>query len=192
MADSPSSTHDPPFSRHRSRGSLVTCASGIADSTISVNTYATGITEGSLCLSQFPPPPMTFSAGPSAERSLPSPAQSAFTVTASTPIGFTTSQGYPSPARSTFTVTAPAHASPVSRVPSPSSDQGSPQNRACSHLHRARSPPLHYQLLSAPHVLSHFLSLNRYRQQRIANLSMTTYPLTDLGGQCPHSTRILG
>jgi hypothetical protein len=119
MAENPQSTYGSTSSRHRSRGSLITSASGIADSTISFNTYATGITEGSLCLSQFPPPPMTFSAPPSTDRILPSPAQSTFTVTSSAPINFTTLPGFSSPAQSTFTVTAPQLVNSVSRVLSP-------------------------------------------------------------------------
>jgi hypothetical protein len=105
MAENPESSQRTRSSRHRPQGSLVTSASGFADSTISFSTYATGITDGSLCLSQFPPPPTTFSA---------SPAQSNFTATSSTPIRM----AFPSPAESTFTVTAPVPASAVSRVPS--------------------------------------------------------------------------
>jgi hypothetical protein len=109
MAENPESSQGTHSSRHRPQGSLVTSASGFADSTISFSTFATGITDGSLCLSQFPPPPTTFSTP-----SLGSPAQSNFTVTASTPLRL----AFPSPAESSFTVTAPVPASPVSRIPS--------------------------------------------------------------------------
>ncbi|KAI0257656.1 hypothetical protein BJV78DRAFT_51949 [Lactifluus subvellereus] len=105
-------TNDPSSSRHHPHPSLITSASGMADSTISFNTYATGITEESLCLSQFPPPPMTLPASPITERSLSSPAQSTFTVTAPASTSYRMEQGYPSPAWSTFTVTAPALVSP--------------------------------------------------------------------------------
>ncbi|KAI0051664.1 hypothetical protein FA95DRAFT_1675697 [Auriscalpium vulgare] len=78
--------------RHRSGGSLLTTASGIAASTISFNTYATGITEDSLRLSQFPPPPTTIPSSPT--------------------------DGVPSPTRSTFTITsAPGFVSPSSYKP---------------------------------------------------------------------------
>ena len=158
-------TYDDPYSpRHRPRPSLVTSASGMADSTISFNTYATGITEGSLCLSQFPPPPMTIPASPITERSLSSPAQSTFTVAAAASTSSRVEQAYPSPARSTFTVTAPAPVSFVSRVPSLSSDQGSSQNRVCPHPHRARSPSCERHL-STPHAPFPFPSLHRPLQQ---------------------------
>ncbi|KAI0271388.1 hypothetical protein BC834DRAFT_818152 [Gloeopeniophorella convolvens] len=80
MAQRAQSSDDPSSPGHRPRASLLTSASGIADSTISFNTYATGITEESLRLSQFPPPPNTLPASPVAERGIPSPTQSAFTV----------------------------------------------------------------------------------------------------------------
>ncbi|KAA1467926.1 hypothetical protein DENSPDRAFT_833101 [Dentipellis sp. KUC8613] len=63
-------------SRHRSAASLSTTVSGIADSTISFNTYATGITAESLRLSQFPPPPTT----------VPSPTSSNPLSTPTTPV----------------------------------------------------------------------------------------------------------
>ncbi|KZV77059.1 hypothetical protein PENSPDRAFT_568940 [Peniophora sp. CONT] len=53
------SSYSPNSPRHAQRQSVATEASGIADSTISFNTYATGITGESLRLSQFPPPPST-------------------------------------------------------------------------------------------------------------------------------------
>jgi len=116
--------YDPSSSQPRTRNSVITSASGIADSTISFNTYATGITEGSLCLSQFPPPPMTIpsSASPTTERFLPSPVQSNFTVTATPHAGPSSDQGQSSPSTSMFTVTAPPRAGPneLQGQPSPS------------------------------------------------------------------------
>lgn len=119
MSEAPPSNYDPPLPGPRTRASLLTSASGIADSTISFNTYATGITEGSLCLSQFPPPPMTVpsTASPTTERFFPSPVRSTFTVTPRAGPGM--DQGQPSPAQSTFTVTAPAQVSPSRGPASP-------------------------------------------------------------------------
>jgi hypothetical protein len=91
--------------RHRTHPSLITSASGVADSTISFNTYATGVTEGSLCLSQFPPPPMTLPSSPSVDASFPSPARSTFTLTAPPRVYPNINQGLPSPTWSTFTAT---------------------------------------------------------------------------------------
>ena len=101
-------------SRHRAHLSLTTSASGVADSTISYNTYATGVTEGSLCLSQFPPPPMTIPSSPTVDPYLPSPSRSTFTVTAPSRAY---SGGQPSPVWSTFT--AAAQASYASRSVTP-------------------------------------------------------------------------
>jgi hypothetical protein len=118
--DSPNaSSHSPP--RHRTHTSLTTSASGVADSTISYNTYATGITEGSLNLSQFPPPPVTLPSSPAVERFHPSPSQSTFTLTSPPRIYPGIDQRQASPARSTFTVTASSRAySGVDEGPSPS------------------------------------------------------------------------
>ncbi|KAH9984660.1 hypothetical protein BJV74DRAFT_776148 [Russula compacta] len=119
MSEVPPTNYDSPSPGYRTRTSLITSASGVADSTISFNTYATGITEGSLCLSQFPPPPMTIpsTASPTTERFFPSPVRSTFTVTPRA--GPSVDQGQPSPARSTFTVTAPAQVSPSRGPASP-------------------------------------------------------------------------
>ncbi|KAI0307711.1 hypothetical protein B0F90DRAFT_1676445 [Multifurca ochricompacta] len=117
MSEQLSSSHGPSSSRHRPHASLITSASGVADSTLSFNTYATGITDGSLCLSQFPPPPMTIPASPITERFLPSPARSTFTITAPASAHPMTDSAFPSPARSTFTVTAASLVSSVSRPP---------------------------------------------------------------------------
>jgi hypothetical protein len=123
MTAQPPSTDVPPSPRHYPRASLITSASGIADSTISFNTYATGITEGSLCLSQFPPPPMTIptSASPTTERFLPSPTRSTFTIPAPahTRAGPGMDQVHPSPTWSTFTINAPAQVIPVGGLTSP-------------------------------------------------------------------------
>lgn len=111
-----------PFTPQRGiRSSVVTSASGFADSTISFNTYATGITEGSLCLSQFPPPPTTIpsSASPTTERFFPSPARSTFTVTAPQRPGPSTYHERTSPANSTFTVMEPPQLNPTSGSASP-------------------------------------------------------------------------
>ena len=108
-------------SQHRQRASLGTSASGIADSTISFNTYATGITDGSLRLSQFPPPPVDLPITPISERFIPSPARSTFTIT---PPQFATpspERGLPSPAQSTFTITSRPSAGHVSACPAPHS-----------------------------------------------------------------------
>lgn len=104
-------------SQHRPRASLGTSASGIADSVISFNTYATGITEGSLCLSQFPPPPVNLPISPITERFLPSPARSTFTITPPRLAAPSTERGLPSPARSTFTVASRPSVGPS--LPSP-------------------------------------------------------------------------
>ncbi|KAI9445303.1 hypothetical protein H4582DRAFT_907061 [Lactarius indigo] len=142
--EDPPTPSDPSSSQHRPRASLSTSASGIADSTISFTTYATGITDGSLCLSQFPPPPVEIPVSPITDRFLHSPARSTFTITTprlsapSTEWGLpsparstfsiasrqTVGPALPSPARSTFTVAAPApvtlRAPPASAVPQPS------------------------------------------------------------------------
>lgn len=121
MSEDPPRDYGPSTPQHRIRTSLITSASGIADSTISFNTYATGITEGSLCLSQFPPPPTTLpsSASPTTERFLPSPARSTFTVTAPQRPGPSSYHGQPSPANSTFTVMTPPQLNPMSGSTSP-------------------------------------------------------------------------
>lgn len=109
-------SHTPP--RHRTHPSLTTSASGVADSTISYNTYATGITEGSLNLSQFPPPPATLPSTPVVDHLLPSPSQqSTFTVPAP-PRAY--SGGHPSPMPSTFTITPSAYSGVDQGQPSPS------------------------------------------------------------------------
>jgi len=134
MSEDPPRDRGPSTPQHRMRTSLITSASGIADSTISFNTYATGITEGSLCLSQFPPPPTTIpsSASPTTERFLPSPARSTFTVTAPQRPDPSTYHGQPSPANSTFTVMTPPQLNPMSGSassivrPVPVFDQGLP------------------------------------------------------------------
>ncbi|KAH9064324.1 hypothetical protein EDB87DRAFT_1402000 [Lactarius vividus] len=141
--EDPPTPSDPSSSQHRPRASLSTSASGIADSTISFTTYATGITDGSLCLSQFPPPPVEIPVSPITDRFLHSPARSTFTITTpqlsapSTEWGLpsparstfsiasrrTVGPALPSPARSTFTVAAPAPATlraPTASVPQPS------------------------------------------------------------------------
>jgi len=116
MSEDPPRQHGPSTPQHGIRSSILTSASGIADSTISFNTYATGITEGSLCLSQFPPPPTTIpsSASPTTERFFPSPARSTFTVTAPQRPHEQTS-----PANSTFTVMEPPQLNPTSGSASP-------------------------------------------------------------------------
>ncbi|KAI0321372.1 hypothetical protein OF83DRAFT_1168527 [Amylostereum chailletii] len=70
-----------PTSRHRTRASLHTTASAVADSTISFTTYATGFTEESLRLSRFPPPPTTIPSSPLTEPGFPSPIGSTYTFT---------------------------------------------------------------------------------------------------------------
>ncbi|KAI9460983.1 hypothetical protein BJY52DRAFT_243011 [Lactarius psammicola] len=157
--EDPPTTYDPSSSQHRSRASLGTSASGIADSTISFTTYATGITDGSLCLSQFPPPPVELPISPITERFLASPARSTFTITAPRLSAPSTERGLPSPARSTFTVasrrsvgpstftvTAPAPATlrglTASTVPQPSGlsrevvDDGFPPDHDINHPQR--------------------------------------------------------
>ncbi len=114
--EDPQSTNGP-SSRHCQRASLGTSASGFADSTISFNTYATGITEGSLCLSQFPPPPVDLPLTPVNERFLPSPARSTFTIP---PPRLATPTAERSPAQSTFTIPCRPSISPVSACPVPS------------------------------------------------------------------------
>ncbi|KAH9082186.1 hypothetical protein EDB83DRAFT_2670441 [Lactarius deliciosus] len=158
----PPTPSDPSSSQHRPRASLSTSASGIADSTISFTTYATGITDGSLCLSQFPPPPVEIPVSPVTDRFLHSPARSTFTITTpqlsapSTEWGLpsparstfsiasrrTMGPALPSPARSTFTVTAPAPATlraSTTSVPQPSGlnreviDEGLPPDHSPPH-----------------------------------------------------------
>jgi hypothetical protein len=116
--DSPSAySHSTP--RHRAHPSLTTSASGVADSTISFNTYATGITEGSLCLSQFPPPPMMIPSSPTVDRFLPSPARSTFTITAPPRIYPGIDQGQSSPSWSTYTAAPHAQLAYASGSASP-------------------------------------------------------------------------
>jgi hypothetical protein len=134
--DSPSADSHP-SSRHRTHLSLITSASGVADSTISYNTYATGITEASLNLSQFPPPPATLPSSPVIERFLPSPSQSTFTIP---PPPRAYHQGQPSPARSTFTVTASAYSGVDQGQPSPSWSTFTVAARAQNHASRPASP----------------------------------------------------
>ncbi|KAI9513030.1 hypothetical protein F5148DRAFT_972413 [Russula earlei] len=124
-SEAPPSNNDRSPSRHLARPSLATSASGIADSTISFNTYATGITEGSLRLSQFPPPPVTIpsTASPTSDRFPHSPAQSTFPVTAPPRPGPITDLGQPSPSQSTFTVTAPPRPGPITGLGQPSPSQ---------------------------------------------------------------------
>jgi hypothetical protein len=122
--DSPSAySHSTP--RHRAHPSLITSASGVADSTISFNTYATGVTEGSLCLSQFPPPPMMIPSSPTA---LPSPSRSTFTVPAPSRAYPGIDQGLPSPSWSTYTATATAPAQLSYRSTSPNVRTGFDQD----------------------------------------------------------------
>jgi hypothetical protein len=139
--DSPSADSHP-SPRHRAHLSLTTSASGVADSTISYNTYATGITEGSLNLSQFPPPPATLPSTPVVERFLPSPSHSTFTVPPP-PLSHAYTgidQGQASPARSTFTITASAY-SPVDQgQPSPSWSTFTLTARAQNNASRSASP----------------------------------------------------
>lgn len=127
-------------SQHRPRASLGTSASGIADSTISFNTFATGITDGSLCLSQFPPPPVDIPIG------LPSPARSTFTINAPQLAAPSTEWGFPSPARSTFTIASRPSVGPVSACPALQLGLGSPQNRHSPLLHGVPLPSVHRHL----------------------------------------------
>lgn len=120
MADSPTVSGS---SHHRQRASLGTRASGIADSTISFNTYATGITDGSLCLSQFPPPPVDLPITPISDRFFPSPAQSTFTIAPPQFVASSTERGLHSPAQSTFTIASHPSVGPVSSHPTPRSAQ---------------------------------------------------------------------
>jgi len=138
--DSPTA-YSHPSPRHRTHPSLTTSASGVADSTISYNTYATGITEGSLNLSQFPPPPATLPASPVVERRLPSPSsQSTFTVPAP-PRGYPgIDQGQASPARSAFTINASAYSGVDRGQPSPSWSTYTVTARAQNHASRPTSP----------------------------------------------------
>jgi hypothetical protein len=118
MQDSPTISGS---SHRRQRASLGTSASGIADSTISFNTYATGITDGSLCLSQFPPPPADLPITPISDRFLPSPARSTFTITPPQFVARSTESGLHSPAQSTFTVASRPSVGPVSACLAPNS-----------------------------------------------------------------------
>ncbi|SRR6266702_1067043 len=143
--EDPPTTYDP-SSQHRPRASLSTSASGIADSTISFTTYATGITDGSLCLSQFPPPPVELPISPITERFLASPARSTFTITTPQLTAPSSERGFPSPARSTFTIASRRSVVPVSACPAPQLGLGSPQNRHSPLLHRVPLPSLHRHL----------------------------------------------
>jgi hypothetical protein len=137
--DSPSA-YSHPSPRHRAHLSLTTSASGVADSTISYNTYATGITEGSLNLSQFPPPPATLPSTPVVERFLPSPSShSTFTVPPPPRAYPGIDQGQPSPARSAFTITASAYGVDQGQ-PSPSWSTFTVTTRAQNHASRPASP----------------------------------------------------
>lgn len=154
MSEYPPRHYDPSSSQRRTRNSVITSASGIADSTISFNTYATGITEGSLCLSQFPPPPMTIpsSASPTTERFLPSPVQSNFTVTATPHSEPSSDLGQSSPSTSMFTATAPSRAGPneLQGQPSPSTSiftiapppHVNPTSRSANPILPSREKPL--------------------------------------------------
>ena len=126
--DSPSA-YSHPSSRHRAHPSLITSASGVADSTISFNTYATGISEGSLCLSQFPPPPMMIPSSPTVERFLPSPARSTFTIIPPPRIYPGMDQGQPSPSWSTYTAAPPAQLHYANRSASPNVRTGPVMDR---------------------------------------------------------------
>lgn len=126
--------------RRRAHLSLTTSASGVADSTISYNTYATGITEGSLNLSQFPPPPATLPSTPVVERFLPSPS-SQHTFTDPSPRAYPgVDQRQPSPARSTFTITASAYSGVYQGQPSPSWSTFTVSARAQNQASRTASP----------------------------------------------------
>ncbi|KAI0068328.1 hypothetical protein BV25DRAFT_1875757 [Artomyces pyxidatus] len=94
-------------SRHLSAtGSFLTTASGVAQSTISVGTYATGLT-----LSQFPPPPNTIPNSPLTENAASSPAGSTFTLTPNSP---STRFPFPPAPRA-----SPTPGSPASQFPQP-------------------------------------------------------------------------
>ena len=139
--DSPSDlAYSHPSPRHRAHLSLTTSASGVADSTISYNTYATGITEGSLNLYQVPPPPVTLPSTPVVERFLPSPSQSTFTVPPPPRPYAGIDQGQPSPARSTFTITASAYFPVDQGQPSPSWSTFTLTARAQNQASRSASP----------------------------------------------------
>lgn len=142
MADSPTVSGS---SYHRQRASLGTRASGIADSTISFNTYATGITDGSLCLSQFPPPPVDLPITPISDRFFPSPAQSTFTIAPPQFVAPGTERGFHSPAQSTFTIASRPSVGPV--CPRPALlVSGSPQIRHFPLLRRVPLPSLRRHL----------------------------------------------
>ena len=142
MSQDPPSAYSHSSPRHRAHLSLVTSASGVADSTISYNTYATGITEGSLNLSQFPPPPATLPSSPVVERFLPSPSHSTFTVSPPPRVYPGIDQGHPSPARSTFTITADAYSGIDQGQASPSWSTFTVTGRAQNHASRSASPPV--------------------------------------------------
>jgi hypothetical protein len=134
--------------RHRAHASLITSASGVADSTISYNTYATGITEGSLNLSQFPPPPATLPSTPVVDRFLPSPSQqSTFTVPAPPRAYHGIDQGHPSPTQSTFTIAASAYSGVDQRQPSPSWSTFTVTARANNNASRPVSPAVRPELV---------------------------------------------
>lgn len=135
------SPYSHPSPRHRTHLSLITSASGVADSTISYNTYATGISEGSLNLSQFPPPPATLpSSSPVVERFLSSPSLSTFTVPVPPRVYPGIDQRSPSPARSTFTVTASVYSGVDQGQPSPSWSTYTISPRAQIHASRSATP----------------------------------------------------
>jgi hypothetical protein len=137
--ESPSAySHSSPRRGHLS---LVTSASGVADSTISYNTYATGITEGSLNLSQFPPPPATLPSSPVVERFLPSPSSHSTFAVPPPPHAYPgIDQGQASPAQSTFTITAGAYSGVDQGQASPSWSTFTVPARAQNHASRSASP----------------------------------------------------
>ena len=135
------SAYSHPSPRHRTHPSLTTSASGVADSTISYNTYATGITEGSLNLGQFPPPPATLPSTPVTDRFHPSPSpQSTFTIPAPPRAYPGIDRGHPSPTPSTFTITASPYSGVDQGQPSPSWSTVTVNTRAKSHAGRPVSP----------------------------------------------------
>ena len=141
MSQDSTNPYSHPSPRHRAHLSLVTRASGVADSTISYNTYATGISEGSLNLSQFPPPPATLpSSSPVVERFLPSPSLSTFTVPVPPRVYPGIDQRPPSPARSTLTVTASVYSGVDQEHPSPSWSTYTFTPRAQIHASRSATP----------------------------------------------------
>ena len=141
MSQYSQSAYGHPSPRHRTHPSLTTSASGVADSTISYNTYATGITEGSLNLSQFPPPPATLPSTPVSDGFHPFPSpQSTFTVPAPPRAYPGMDYGHPSPTQSTFTIAASAYSGVDRRQLSPSLSTFTVTARAKNHVSRPASP----------------------------------------------------